>query len=213
MGKFSKYWPIRSFNLAKLNINDKYPLVYQYTSRRFLDQALTTSADSLSNFNRKIVSKYKAGLGFNYLKGYLGEEVLNKSIKEFYQKNKLLISKISNFKKILTQNKDKDIWLEKYSKNSNIDWKTFSSEQYSAEWSECTSKEIEKLQIFGFLKFYLTKFRFFKMLFSLKRNQFILFSKRVIKFAFTSKLYNCIFTKQSTNLKFINPRVRRNWRI
>jgi len=106
-----------------------------------------------------------------------------------------------------------DIWLEKYSKNSNIDWKTFSSEQYSAEWSECTSKEIEKLQIFGFLKFYLTKFRFFKMLFSLKRNQFILFSKRVIKFAFTSKLYNRIFTKQSTNLKFINPRVRRNWRI
>ena len=88
LGKFSKYWPIRSFNLAKLNINDKYPLVYQYTSRRFLDQALTTSADSLSNFNRKIVNKYKAGLGFRYLKGYLGESTLNDAIKEFYKKEK-----------------------------------------------------------------------------------------------------------------------------
>ena len=109
LGKFSKYWPIRSFNLAKLNINDKYPLVYQYTSRRFLDQALTTSADSLSNFNRKIVNKYKAGLGFRYLKGYLGESTLNDAIKEFYKKEKNKLTSNKKFEEILTNTTSQDI--------------------------------------------------------------------------------------------------------
>jgi len=125
LGKAADTWLLRRSQISKLKFNDKYPFVYQFTARQFLDQSLNTPADSLSNFNRKIVSKYKAGLGFNYLKGYLGEEVLNKSIKEFYQKNKLIISEISNFKEILTQNTDKDIeWFFKdYIKtNKKIDY-------------------------------------------------------------------------------------------
>lgn len=109
LGKFSDYWLIRSFNLAKLDINDKYPLVYQFSSRKFLDQALTLSADSLSNFNRKIANKYKAGLGFRYLKGYLGEDVLNSSIKEFYQKKQIKSTSSKEFQKILSNKTDKDI--------------------------------------------------------------------------------------------------------
>ena len=77
--------------MKKQNFNDKYPLVYQFVSRRFLDQALATSADSLSNFNRKIANKYKAGLGFRYLKGFLGDSVLNSALKEFYQKHQSYI--------------------------------------------------------------------------------------------------------------------------
>lgn len=125
LGKAADTWLLRRSQISKLKFNDKYPFVYQFTARQFLDQSLNTPADSLSNFNRKIVSKYKAGLGFNYLKGYLGEEVLNKSIKEFYQKNKLIISEISNFKEILTQNTNKDIrWFFKdYIKtNKKIDY-------------------------------------------------------------------------------------------
>ena len=109
IGKASNSWFLRKFNISKLKFNQKYPFVYQFTARKFLDQSLNTSADSLSNFNRKIVSKYKAGLGFNYLKGFLGEDVLNKSIKEFYQKNKLLITKSADFKNTLSKNTTKDI--------------------------------------------------------------------------------------------------------
>ncbi|WP_223267190.1 aminopeptidase [Polaribacter sp. IC073] len=109
LGKASDSWFLKKFNISKLKFNEKYPFVYQFTARKYLDQSLSTPADSLSNFNRKIVSKYKAGLGFNYLKGYLGEDVFNKSIKEFYQKNKLLITKSSNFKDVLTQNSKKDV--------------------------------------------------------------------------------------------------------
>jgi hypothetical protein len=109
LGKFSDTWFLKKFNISKLKFNQKYPFLYQFTARKFLDQSLNTSVDSLSNFNRKIVSKYKAGLGFNYLKGYLGEAVLNKSIKEFYQKNKLRISKSTDFKGVLMQNTTKDV--------------------------------------------------------------------------------------------------------
>ena len=109
LGKVSDTWFLRKFNISKLKFNQKYPFLYEFTARKFLDQSLNTSAEALSNFNRKIVSKYKAGLGFNYLKGYLGEAVLNKSIKEFYQKNKLHISKSKDFKTFLMKNTSKDI--------------------------------------------------------------------------------------------------------
>ena len=109
LGKVSDFWLVRSFNISKLSFNDKYPFIYQFTARKFLDQALTTPADSLSNFNRKIVSKYKAGLGFKYLNEYLGEDIFKESIKELYLKNRLEIISSQHFYKILSQKTSKDI--------------------------------------------------------------------------------------------------------
>lgn len=109
LGKVSNYWFIRSFNFAKLDFNDKYPFVYQFISRQFLDQSLITPADSLSNFNRKIANKYKAGLGFRYLKGFLGDSILNHSIKDFYQKNQSKITSSLDFQEILSAKTDKNV--------------------------------------------------------------------------------------------------------
>ena len=109
LGKFSDFWPVKSFNISKLNFNDKYQFVYQFTARKFLDQALTTPADSLSNFNRKIVNKYKAGLGFKYLNEYLEDDVLKKTIKELYLKNRLEIISSQQFYNILSRKTNKDI--------------------------------------------------------------------------------------------------------
>ena len=109
LGTVSDTWFLEKYNISKLKFNQKYPLAYQYMARKFLDQPLNTSADSLSNLNRKIISQYKAGLGLYYLKGYLGAAVLHKSIKEFHQKNKFLIIKSSDFKDALAQNTTKDI--------------------------------------------------------------------------------------------------------
>ena len=109
LGKASTLWGVRSSNLAKLKFNDKYPFIYQFGARKFLDQALTTRSDSLSNFNRKIAGKYKAALGLQYLKGYLGEPVLKNALKEFYQKNKLTLSHSNSFKEILNAKTDKDL--------------------------------------------------------------------------------------------------------
>ncbi|NEW77960.1 MAG: M1 family metallopeptidase [Gelidibacter sp.] len=86
IGDISKIWGVKSFNLAKIDFNDKYPFVYQFAARKNLDQPLTTPADSLSNFNRKIVNKYKAGLGIQYLENYLGEDIILGAIKSFSEK-------------------------------------------------------------------------------------------------------------------------------
>lgn len=109
LGKVSKIWGVRSFNFSKLNFNDKYPFIYQFGARKFLDQALTTRADSLSNFNRKIANKYKAGLGLQYLKGYLGEDVLKESFKEYYKTHLLKTNNSTHFKHIIKSKTSKDI--------------------------------------------------------------------------------------------------------
>ncbi|WP_418645752.1 aminopeptidase [Tenacibaculum insulae] len=109
LGKYSNYWPIKTYNISKLKQNDKYAFVYQFSARKFYDQALTTSADSLSNFNRKIVNGYKAALGLKYLQDFIGGDTLVNSLKEFYAKNQLKLSKSSQFKEILTKNTSKDL--------------------------------------------------------------------------------------------------------
>jgi len=109
MGAISNIWGVRSYNLAKLKFNDKYAFVHQFAMRKNLDQALNTTADSLSTFNRKIVNKYKAGLGLIYLEDYLGEEIIHKGIKDYFKANLLQINKKNSFKNILSNYSSKDL--------------------------------------------------------------------------------------------------------
>lgn len=126
LGKYSKYWPLRIYNIAKLKQNDKYAFVYQFSARKFYDQALNIPADSLSNFNRKIVSKYKAGLGLLYLKDYIGGDTLKNSLKEYYSKKQLKLSNSNFFAKVLQKNTSKNLnwFFNDYIKtNKKIDYK------------------------------------------------------------------------------------------
>lgn len=109
IGKFSDTWFVNKFQISKASFNDKYPLIYQFTSRSFLDQSLTTSADSLSNFNRRLTNKYKAGLAFRYLKGFIGDSVLNNTIREFYQKNQTKRVTSKDFRNFLESKTDKEL--------------------------------------------------------------------------------------------------------
>lgn len=109
MGNISKIWGIRSFQIAKLKFNDKYPFVYQFAARKNYDQALSTRADSLSNFNRKIVNKYKAGLGLQYLDEFLSDSIVDRGITEFYQKSIFNPVNSNDFRAIITHKTDKDL--------------------------------------------------------------------------------------------------------
>lgn len=109
LGKFSKIWGFKTYNIAKLKQSDKFSFLYQFSARKFYDQPLTMQADSLSNFNRKVINQYKAGLGFKYLQDFVSDSVLKKSFKEFYRKNKLKITHSKSFAKILQKNTDKDL--------------------------------------------------------------------------------------------------------
>lgn len=108
-GNISKIWGLRNFNFSKLAFNDKYPFVYQFSARQLLDQSLNTPSDSLSNFNRKVISKYKAGLGIRYLADFVGDSIVKSSFKEFYLKNVNRFSSSTSFQNIITSKTDKNI--------------------------------------------------------------------------------------------------------
>lgn len=111
LGKLSKIWGIRSFNLAKMDFNEQYPFLYMLMARTNRDQPLSTSNDSLIKFNQKIANKYKAGLGLSYLASYVGKDKVDTAIKTFYKHYKLSRVKTLDFESIVKRMTD-----------INIDW-------------------------------------------------------------------------------------------
>lgn len=109
IGKISKKWGIRNYSIAKLPFNGKYPFVYQFSTRKNLDQSLKTSADSLSNFNFKLVNRYKSGLGLHYLDSYLNDSLVNQSLQAFYQRSVGRKTNSQYFGQILQAKTDKDL--------------------------------------------------------------------------------------------------------
>jgi len=109
LGKLSKMWGIRGFNLAKMDFNEQYPFLYMFTARKNLDQALRTPNDSLIKFNQKIANKYKAGMGLAYLASYIGKDKIDKSIKTYYKHYTLNSAKVIDFESILKRSTDIDI--------------------------------------------------------------------------------------------------------
>ena len=109
IGNISKIWGIKRYNISKLDFNEKYPFVYQFSMRKNIDQSLITNSDSLSVFNRKIVNKYKAGLGLRYLDEFVGDSLIKRSLNEFYSQNRGHLTNSNSLNKILNNNSDKDI--------------------------------------------------------------------------------------------------------
>lgn len=120
IGNISQLFGIKKFNLAQISFNEKYPFVYQFAARKNLDQPLTMRADSLSNFNRKIVNPYKAGLGLKYLETYVDDLSMKESIYEFSLKNKTKNIESTQFINLLKVDTKKDLsWFEGDYLNSN----------------------------------------------------------------------------------------------
>lgn len=111
LGKLSKIWGIRSFNMAKMDFNQQYSFVHLLMARKNKDQPLKTSNDSLLWFNQKVANKYKAGLGLAYLSSYIGKEKVDQGIKKFYKNFHLKKVNVVDFETTLKEESD-----------TNIDW-------------------------------------------------------------------------------------------
>ncbi len=126
MGEFSDYLIIRWSHASEMEFNDQYPFLYLNMARRNLHQSLVTSRDSLVKFNKNIASDYQAGNGFTYLNDYLGNDILNETIKEFYSDSKLTYTNPSQFESLLRENTDLpvDWFFDSYvSERNTIDFK------------------------------------------------------------------------------------------
>ncbi len=120
LGKLSDTWLLKRFHLADLNFNDQYALLYNVSARKNLNQALTTSNDSLIKFNQQVANKYKAGLGIAYLANYLEKGLVDSSIRYFYNTyNKSEVS-ADLFREIIAAHTHRDIsWFFDEYINSN----------------------------------------------------------------------------------------------
>lgn len=126
LGNLSNIFGIEWFHAADLEFNDQYQLLFMHMARNDLDQALSTSRDSLINFNKDIANPYKAGIGLNYLEKYLGQEIVYEAIKEFYSSYKLSEVDEEDFIRILKSKSKEDIsWFFTNYVNTNqkIDFK------------------------------------------------------------------------------------------
>ena len=155
IGNISKLWGVRNFSISKIDFNDKYHFVYQFAARKNLDQALTTQADSLSNFNRKIANNYKAGLGLKYLEIYLDDCSVPGNIFKFSYANSGKKVKSKQFIDLLKSETKKDLsWFENdyLTTNKKIDYtiKNISKKNDSLEISIANNRNFTApIQLYG----------------------------------------------------------------
>ena len=125
LGTLSNIWGIKSFEIAKKGFNDQYYYFSQYTARKNLDQKLSSPKDSLLKYNVNISNKNRAGVGLLYLDDYLGDNIINESISEFYKNSNTKTINSKSFIDFVQSKTSKDIswFLDDYiNSNKKIDY-------------------------------------------------------------------------------------------
>jgi hypothetical protein len=109
LGSLANVWGIRAFHASDLDFNFQYFLYAMEIARKNSDQPLTTPKDSLIKFNANIASKYKAGVGLNYLDDFADDIELRATIKAFLEINRLKTVSIANFESFVKSKTSKDV--------------------------------------------------------------------------------------------------------
>ncbi|GGE39331.1 metalloprotease [Psychroflexus planctonicus] len=132
LGTLSNIKGINWTHASTLDFNDQYDFLLQTMIRQNIDQTLMTPQDSLLRFNQKIANPYKAGIAMAYLKDYSSNQEVNKGIKDFYAKNKSSHTNVTDFRKSLSNQTQKNIdwWFDDFAKeNEFIDFKIKSAKR------------------------------------------------------------------------------------
>ncbi|MEZ4856772.1 MAG: metalloprotease [Gelidibacter sp.] len=109
LGTLANVWGIRSFHAADVYFNEQYNLFYMQMARTHRDQPLSMPKDSLIKFNANIANKYKAGIGLKYLDAFINSDILETTIHEYLDANKIKQTTSTNFETLLKQHTTKDV--------------------------------------------------------------------------------------------------------
>lgn len=108
MGSLSDYKLLKGYNIFKSDFNDQYYYLYLLMARKNLDQPIGDPKNTFIKFNEQISGKYKAGMIFNYLNDFLGNDIVNNTIYDFLKLNQSQQTDESDFQKILQSKTDKN---------------------------------------------------------------------------------------------------------
>ena len=131
IGKWADFWGVKAFHASDLLFNEQFNLFYMQMARTNRDQPLTMAKDSLLKFNARISNKYKAGVGLRYLDDFVNSDVVEKSIRNLLDDNKLQFIDSEQFEDVVKENTEKDVdWFfgEYINTRKKIDYKIKSLE-------------------------------------------------------------------------------------
>jgi hypothetical protein len=125
-GGLAAFKLLKSYNLVNLQFNGQYSYFYMLMARKNIDQPVGALKNTLIKFNEQIAGKYRAGLSLKYLDSYLGNHIVDNTIKQFLLLNRDKQATAEDFESMLKANAGKDIdWFFKTVINSRdiIDYK------------------------------------------------------------------------------------------
>jgi hypothetical protein len=77
--------PFNAFSATKIGFNESYSFIYEFSEHANRQQEDTLGKGQLTKSNELYTIPYHVGSGLSYLDSYLGDNILNNSIKEFSQ--------------------------------------------------------------------------------------------------------------------------------
>lgn len=83
IGNLSEIKLFKNYNFSDLPFNSGYQFFYETVLRSNVQQSDYLSKEAFTKFNYKIGSPYHIGIGLRYLDAYLGEDIVQKSLKEY----------------------------------------------------------------------------------------------------------------------------------
>ena len=98
-------------NIPLLNLKDKnvQEATYRFNASRNYDQPLKMGSEAFTEFNYGGMVYAKTGIGFHYLKGYLGEELFDKCMNNYFDQWKFKHPKPEDLEKIFEKTSGKNL--------------------------------------------------------------------------------------------------------
>lgn len=106
--RIGNFKPLKYLDASRVKIKERSKWLYSILLQSNFAQPINTPYEELSNYNQKMISEVRAGLSFQYLATYLGEDEFNSILKSWMKENASTMS-VENFKNYLKAHTDKAV--------------------------------------------------------------------------------------------------------
>lgn len=140
---------MQTFDLARWKAKSQYYLGYLINARRGMDQPIELPAAEYSQMNYGTIVYYKTAIVFDYLMAYLGEDVMDRAMRKYFETWKFKHPYPGDLRKILEEESGKNLdWFfdDMINTTKKLDYKILSSKKSKCPKSftgDCTEVVVE----------------------------------------------------------------------